>query len=81
MPSVRFRSYHPLDAFSVNLRLSKSVDKAKSVHNEPLKPTPFERFVQRIAGVPKSAVDALEAAERAKPRVKPGPKPRDRKSA
>jgi hypothetical protein len=64
------------------MRPSKSVDKAKSVDNEaPAKAAPFERFVQRIAGVPKSAVDALEAAERAKPRVKPGPKPRDRKSA
>ena len=27
---------------------------------------PFERFVQRIAAVPKATIDALEAAERDK---------------
>ena len=39
-------------------------------------PNRFEQFVRRIAAVPKAKVDALEAAERAKPRVKRGPKPK-----
>jgi hypothetical protein len=32
--------------------------------NEERTPSAFERFVQRIAAVPKVKVDALEAAER-----------------
>jgi hypothetical protein len=41
--------------------------------NEERAPTAFERFVQRIAAVPKAKVDALEAAEREQ-RRKPKPK-------
>jgi len=39
-------------------------------------PNAFERFVRRIAAVPKTKVDALEAAEREDPHVKRGPKPK-----
>jgi hypothetical protein len=43
-------------------------------------PSAFERFVQRIAAVPKAKVDALEAAEREQRQgrertAKPQPKP------
>jgi hypothetical protein len=40
--------------------------------NEERTPTAFERFVQRIAAVPKAKVDALEAADREQ-RRKSGP--------
>jgi hypothetical protein len=44
----------------------------------PAKPTPFETFVRRVAAVPKSEIDALAKAEREKPRIKRGPKPKPR---
>lgn len=49
----------------------------KAGKEPPPQPNAFEQFVQRIAAVPKAKIDALEAAERAKPRAKrDGPKPK-----
>jgi len=44
---------------------------------EPVpKKSAFERFVQRIAAVPKSKVDELQRAEQAKPSVESEPRPK-----
>ncbi len=46
---------------------------------EPAKPPiPFEAFVARAAAVPKSEIDALAKAEREKPRIRRGPKPKNK---
>jgi len=50
---------------------------AQAEPDRPRRPAnAFERFVMRIAAVPKAKVDALEAAEKARPGVRPGPKPK-----
>ena len=42
---------------------------------------PFEVFVARAAAVPKSEIDALAKAENERPRIKRGPKPKNKPTA